>query len=93
MNICYSYNKERKVERYENHIKSAVAAWSVIKPYYEKVLDRVLGKLEFDPIAVAWLFMTLGSLQTRMRRVPGTLGTKYLVAMPCIKFSGKDLRM
>lgn len=89
MSICYSYNKER----YEDHIKAAVAVWRIIKPYYGKVLDRVLGKLEFDPIAVAWLFMTLENSQTRMGIVAETLGTKYLAAMPCTKFSRKHLRM
>ncbi|WP_243665633.1 hypothetical protein [Vulcanisaeta sp. JCM 16159] len=70
MGACYSYNKEGKVERYEDHIKAAVAVWRIIKPYYGKVLDRVLGKLKFDPIAVSLAVHDLGKLTNAYEKSP-----------------------
>ncbi|WP_054843816.1 hypothetical protein [Vulcanisaeta souniana] len=97
MNICYSYNKEGgKVERYENHIKSAVAAWSVIKPYYEKVLDRVLGKLEFDPIAVALAIHDLGKLTNAYEMSPRNFRHEIFSGYAMYKILGKrpeDVKM
>jgi CRISPR/Cas system-associated endonuclease Cas3-HD len=61
--MCISFSKEcRKPEPYEAHIKASLIAWSLLKPFYYGAINRILGKLPFDPVAIALTLHDLGKL-------------------------------
>ncbi len=61
--MCISFSKEcRKPEPYEAHIKASLIAWSLLKPFYYGDINRILGKLPFDPVAIALTLHDLGKL-------------------------------
>jgi len=62
--ICISFSKEncRKSEPYEVHIKASLIAWSMLKSFYYGTINRILGKLPFDPVAIALTLHDLGKL-------------------------------
>jgi len=62
MCISFSRRKCRKPEPYEVHIKASLIAWSVLKPFYYGTINRILGKLPFDPVAIALTLHDLGKL-------------------------------
>jgi len=62
--MCISFSKEncRKSEPYEVHIKASLIAWSLLKPFYYGAINRILGKLPFDPVSIALTLHDLGKL-------------------------------
>jgi len=62
MCISFSRGNCRGSEPYEVHIKASLIAWSVLKPFYYGAINRILGKLPFDPVSIALTLHDLGKL-------------------------------
>jgi CRISPR/Cas system-associated endonuclease Cas3-HD len=62
MSCCAFYCEEKCVETYIDHIKNVLKAWSSVKSYYKKPLNRVIGAYNFDPIAIALTLHDIGKI-------------------------------